>query len=391
MTRIVHVFSTFDAGGPEVRAVSVFNAMPDCEHVVIPMDGNIGAAPLLQPGSRARILQPPPEGRKKLWYGLTMRRFLRQLRPDLLVTYNWGAIDAVIASRTAPFFPVIHAEDGFLPDEAARRKLRRRLTRLVLLNTIHATIVPSHTLLEIARREYGVRASRLRFIPNGVDLARFRPRRELAWRRSLGVPDSALIVGSLGGLRAVKDLGTLLRAFARAVGGWEPSQTREAWLVIAGGGPEREPLESLARDLGIRARVVFAGPIHDPSICYPAFDVFAMSSFTEQMPIALLEAMASGLPAVVTDVGDCRILVGARPAAVAPPRDPDALAAKLASLLRDPSARARLGAENRVRAEREYSQERMLAAWVGLCREAMRALPSRYWVPASSPSSSAAV
>lgn len=373
MSRIVHVFSTFDAAGPQVRAVSLFSAMPDCEHVVIPMDGRIGAAALLPPDSNARVLLPPPEGRKKLWYGLTMRRVLRALRPDLLVTYNWGAIDAVIASRVAPFFPVIHAEDGFLPDEAARRKLRRRLTRFVLLNTIHATVVPSRTLLEIARREFGIAASRLRFVPNGVDLRRFRPRRDLAWRRSLGVPDGALVVGSLGGLRAVKDLGTLLRAFARA--------TRDAWLVIAGGGPEREPLAALARELGIHARVVFAGPILDPSICYPAFDLFAMSSFTEQMPIALLEAMASGLPAVVTDVGDCRTLVGERSAAVVPPKDPDALASKLGALLRDPIARARLGAENRARAEREYSQERMLAAWVSLCRDAMHAPSDRRTQP----------
>ncbi len=364
MKRIVHVFSTFDPGGPQVRAVSVFTAMPECEHVVIPMDGRSGAAALIPSGVKAGVLLPPP-GRKSLFYGLTMRRLLRDLRPDLLVTYNWGAIDAVIGSRLAPFFPVVHAEDGFLPDEARARKLRRRLARFVLLNTIHATVVPSRTLLEIVRREYGVAASRVRFLPNGVDLERFRPRRDPAWRRAHGIPDDALLVGSLGHLRPEKDLAVLLRAFALASG---PNDR----LAIAGGGPELERLTSLAARLGIAGRVSFTGAAPDPAACYASFDVFAMSSVTEQMPIALLEAMACGLPAVATDVGDCRHLLGEDPATIAPPGDPAALASKLSAVLRDPAERARLSHANRARAERDHSRERMLRGWTTVFREAMR-------------------
>lgn len=365
MTRIVHVFSTFDAGGPQVRAVSVFAAMPGVEHVVIPMDGRSGAAALFPPGANARVVLPPSEGRKTLFYGCTtLRPFLRRLRPDLLVTSNWGAVDAIIASRLERFCPVVHCEDGFLPDEARARKRRRRLARFALLNTVHATIVPSRTLLAIARREFRIASSRLRFIANGIDLHRFRARRDPSWRRALGIPDGALVVGSVGGLRAEKDLPVLLRAFAIA-------RTPDAWLVVVGAGPDREALAALTSSLGLAARVVFAGAVSDPSVCHPSFDVFAMSSLTEQMPLALLEAMASGLPAVVTDVGDCAFLVGGAPEAIAPPRDAGTLGAKLGALLRDPAARAQLGASNRARAVRDHSRERMLAEWTGVFREAL--------------------
>ena len=364
MPRIVHVFSTFDPGGPQVRGVSIFAAMPWCEHVVVPMDGRSGAASRFAPGTSARVVLPPAEGRKTLTYGLRMRSFLSDLAPDLLVTYNWGAIDAVIASRLEPRFPVVHCEDGFLPDEAVRRKLRRRLTRFALLNTIHTTVVPSRTLERIALREYGVARSRVRYIANGVDLERFAPVKDFAWRRARRIPDDVLLVGSLGGLRPEKDLAVMLRAFAAMA---EP----HAWLAIVGDGPDRGTLEELATGLGVRSRVTFAGPEADPSVCYRSFDVFAMSSATEQMPLALLEAMGSGLPAVVTDVGDCALLVGNDPDAVAPPRDPAALAEKLARVVRDPAGRQRLGAANRARAVRDHSRDAMLREWIDVFTTAM--------------------
>jgi glycosyltransferase involved in cell wall biosynthesis len=95
-------------------------------------------------------------------------------------------------------------------------------------------------------------------------------------------------------------------------------------------------------------------------------DVFALSSDTEQMPFSVMEAMASGLPVASTDVGDVRSMLAAEGAAHIAARDAEALAAALRPLLMDASLRARLGAANRAKAERDYDQEAMFQAYAAL-------------------------
>jgi glycosyltransferase involved in cell wall biosynthesis len=139
--------------------------------------------------------------------------------------------------------------------------------------------------------------------------------------------------------------------------------------VIVGDGACRAELEGLARALGIADRVDFAG--HSDAI--PAhlarFDIFALSSDTEQMPIVVLEAMASGIPVVATDVGDIRLMVAEENAPFIGSATPDALAASLACLVDDPGLRLRLGAANRAKAERCFDQGTMLATWGALLAE----------------------
>jgi glycosyltransferase involved in cell wall biosynthesis len=118
--------------------------------------------------------------------------------------------------------------------------------------------------------------------------------------------------------------------------------------------------------------------MHDPAPCLAAFDVFALSSASEQMPLALLEAMASGLPAVCTDVGDCREMLGGGGApAVVPPGDEAAYAAALAALAARAELRAALGAANRARCVERYPADRMVRAYASLYDEALRAGRSR--------------
>src|SRR5204863_2495984 len=101
-------------------------------------------------------------------------------------------------------------------DEASSLKWRRVLARRVLLNRIHMTIVPSQTLLDVAARRFRLRPDKVTLIPNGVDVAKFRPRREFEWRRACGIPDQAIVFGAVGWLRPEKNLQLLIRAFAAA-------------------------------------------------------------------------------------------------------------------------------------------------------------------------------
>ncbi len=126
----------------------------------------------------------------------------------------------------------------------------------------------------------------------------------------------------------------------------------------------------LAEELGIGERVTFAGTRPDTSTVYQEMDVFALSSRTEQMPLTVLEAMASGLPVVSTDVGDVRHMVCAQNRElIAPKDDPNALAAALDRALQDPDLRQLLGRENRRQCSERYDQEVCYTKYLDLYRE----------------------
>ncbi|MBX3464414.1 MAG: glycosyltransferase [Planctomycetes bacterium] len=344
--RAVHVFATFGAGGPQVRAVQLFARLGQgWAHTVLAMDGCTEAAAQLPARVDVALAPAPPRG-GLLANVSRLRGWLSAQRPELVLTYNWGAIEAAIAARSLGL-PLVHHEDGFLPEEAERRLRRRSWLRRLALRGV-PVVVPSQVLRRIATTEWKLPPAQVHHLPNGVDLGRFRP----------APPPAEPVVGTVGGLRAEKDHATLLRAFA----GLGPAAAR---LDLAGGGPLADDLRALADQLGVRERVRFHGPVRDTAPCYAAMSVFVLSSRTEQMPIALLEAMACGLPVVATDVGDVRaILPPAAAEGIVPPGDPAALAAALRRLLADADRRQRLGAENRRQVELHYEAGRCLDRFV---------------------------
>ena len=342
--RFVHVFATFGRGGPQVRAAQLIRHLgPGVEHVVQAMDGDTGARANLGDDAHVTFAAPPPKG----GYLATRRAqaaWLRAQRPDLVLTYNWGAIETVAAAKKAGL-PLVHHEDGFGPEEVGRRLRRRNWLRRWLLRGV-PVIVPSTGLVQIARDEWGVEAEHL---VNGVDLARFARAGAAAAAQS----GDAVTLGSVGGLRPEKDHATLLQALAQ--------MERPARLRLVGGGALEGELRRQCAQLGLEDRVAFEGFTDDTSEHYRGFSVFVMSSRTEQMPIALVEAMASGLPVVATDVGDVRAVVAeANRAWSVAPGDPAALAAALDRVCGDEALRRRLGEANREEAAQRFAADACL-------------------------------
>lgn len=354
---LLHVFSTFAVGGPQRRFVAIADALGGkYHHLIASMSGRTDAAALLSANVDYELIPVRNIPRNPLANILVYSRELRRLRPDLLITYNWGALEWAIANRVGPRLSHIHIEDGFGPDEAIKRFRRRVLLRRIGLGRCDAVVVPSRNLERIALGEWRLPRKRVIYLPNGIDLARFsRPVRET--ERAFVKRPGELIVGTCAALRPEKNLMRLVRAFAVC-------NAPNARLVICGEGPERPSLEAAAQTAGIADRVVFTGFLARPETALAGFDVFAMSSNTEQMPLGLLEAMAAGLPAVTTDVGDCKAIVAEDNARfVVPVTDEVALAAALDTLLADTALRARLGAANGAKAEQEFSLGRMIAAY----------------------------
>lgn len=344
---LMHVFPRFNVGGPQVRFATLANQFGRrFRHAIVSMEGPMEARALLDPELDVQF--PQVGARKGDTHG-NFRRFravLRDLAPDLLVTSNWGSIEWALA-RIGTRVPHLHMEDGFGPEESVHQVPHRVMLRRLLLRQAKV-VLPSRLLWRIATETWCLPRSNVRLLPNGVDLARF----AAAGPRKAGQP---IVIGIVAALRPEKNIARLIRAMGRL------PAAMQARLVIVGDGPERAALQSLATSIGIQ--VEFAGHHADPAPFYASFDIFALSSDTEQMPLSVLEAMASGLPVASTDVGDVATMLDAsnRPYVVA--KDDGALAEALTSLAVRSDLRATLGAANRTRAEAEFAETQMIAAW----------------------------
>lgn len=355
---LFHVFSTFGTGGPQVRFAALANRWGrKYRHSIVAMDGDHSCAERLDSGLDVTLLPFDAVKGRGLSLGnlRRARALLRRLRPDLLLTYNWGAVEWALANRINPLSRHLHFEDGFGPDEAGGKQLPRRVwMRRVALSGRHTQIVvPSRLLERIALKTWQFGPDRVRYVPNGVDCRRF----SNCVPSVVGIPPDALLVGTVGALRREKNFARLLHAVAALA-------SIRAHVALVGDGPERARLETLARSLGIAERVHFAGRVERPESWLGRFDVYAVSSDTEQMPIGLLEAMAVGLPVVATDVGDVREMLAAENRDFVVPTDDECrFSQALADLLSDPARRDLLGNANRERALAEYDEARMMTAY----------------------------
>ncbi len=374
LPRLLHVFSTFDPGGPEVRTANFINVTQDCfHHYILAMDGQYGSLSRISKDADVEVLPRPPivprdiagligpvRAPAVIWRlfrnALWIRNQIKQLRPDLMLTYNLGAASALLAARMTNSCPVIHTETGFAADESGRQKPARVLLRQLSVKNVSALVVPSRSLERTVETEFHLRTPVIR-IPNGVDIRQLEPADGGAMRRRLGFQPEDFVIGCVGHLRAEKGHLRLFRALLAA-------EIPNGKLLLIGDGPMRSIIEKAASDMGIASRVVFTGSIDNVAAYYPAMDLFALASDTEQMPMALLEAMSCGLPAVCTDVGDCREIVGTQlvPAVVAVD-DTTGYAAALRTFSSDEHLRRETGMRNRRRCVEEYDSELMLARY----------------------------
>lgn len=281
---------------------------------------------------------------------------LKAQRPKLLQCFLFHAnVLGRVAGRLAR---VPHVLSGLRVAERGSRWhlwMDRATQRLV-----DRYVCVSQSVARFAQNEGGLAAAKLTVIPNGIDLADFPG--TPADLRPLGISPGRSPVTFVGRLDHQKDVHWLLRAVPRVF-----SAVPLADLLIVGSGPLEDNLREFAGQMGIAKRTFFAGFRPDVPAILAASRVLVLPSRWEGMPNVVLEAMASRLPVVASDVEGVRELLGqSAEAQTVPPADSDALASSLIRILQDQRLCAQLAAENRLRAEESFSIDRTVAAYQDL-------------------------
>ncbi len=322
-------------------------------------------------------IEPQRPGLDLGWVVRFARRLTRE-RIDVLHSHEFamnvfGGAAAVLARVRA--VSTIHGKHWI-----ADRK-RRAIAYRVLARFGVPVVAVSEDLARYLEAGLGIRRERIRLVHNGIPMRKQAARDPGAERdarhssasehtsaaadraeirRGVGLPDAGVLILAVGNLYPVKDHATLLRALPELPG------TR---VAIAGRGDEEPNLRQLAAELGIETRVHLLGLRDDVDRLLAAADLFVQPSRSEGLPLAVLEAMAAGLPVVATRVGGMgEAVVDGETGILVEPARPDELARALRSLLENEALRTRMGRAARARAEAEFSVETMARRYVALYR-----------------------
>jgi glycosyltransferase involved in cell wall biosynthesis len=276
-------------------------------------------------------------------------RLLRRKRPTILHTWMFHAnIPGRVLGRLAGV-PIIISGERTMGMES---RWRYWLNRLTAPTTDRVTCV-SQQVADFVVSHVGIPQDKVVVIPNGVEVPDVeRSPGGRGARTKLGLPIDQVMVGTVARLDPVKRLDMLFQALR---------SLPDVYAVIVGDGPERARLMALSDRIELTGRIHFPGQQRDVWPWLAAMDVFALSSDWEGMSNALLEAMAVGLPVVATAVGGTPdVVVDGVTGLLVPPRDPSALAKALATLVRDPDLRRKMGQAGRERVLQHFSVERMV-------------------------------
>jgi glycosyltransferase involved in cell wall biosynthesis len=266
-----------------------------------------------------------------------------------------------LARLRRPGLRIVFTEHGRLTD--APPSTRRRLVNPLLARAAERIAAVSGELRDHMVAE-GFPPSRIEVVHNGIEVGPLPSAAERAVVRSqLGVPPSALVVGTIARLDPVKDLETLLEALSSPA-----LATREIHAIVIGDGTERERLESRAAALGMAGRLRFLGHRDDARAWLAGVDVYVNSSVSEGVSLTILEAMAAGLPVIATSVGGTPEVVTPECGRLVPARDRLRLAGALAELAADEALRRRLGGSARARVEAEFTIDRMVDRYLQMYR-----------------------
>jgi sugar transferase (PEP-CTERM/EpsH1 system associated) len=336
-------------------ATLINHGAPEIAHTILCLTAS-GASQRLLSRPVAIVALNKPEG-NSLKFIKNLAKTLRELKPDVVHTRNWSGLDGVIAARLAGIKGIVHGEHGWGLEDIDGRKFKRVIIRRLLSLWIKEFTCVSQQMVGWLNSEIGVPKNRITQVYNGVDCDLFQPAAVSVKQRvraELGIASNQPLVGIIGRLDPIKDHATLFAAFSMV-----RCEMPQATLLVVGDGPHRKALEKQAVK-GIH----FLGNRPDVAQILAALDVFVLSSLNEGISNTILEAMATALPVVATNVGGTPELIeNGRTGIMVPARTPPSLAYAILSYLKDEALRRCHGLAAREAVLKKYSINHMVSEY----------------------------
>lgn len=364
---VAHVIFSLGMGGLENGVVNLINHIPEdrFRHVVICLaDYSDFRLRIRRSDVQLFALNKPPG--KNFGVHVHLWHLLNRLRPDIVHTRNLAAMESLLPAALAGVAVRIHSEHGWDMGNLDGGNRRHRLLRRLLKPLAHHYIALSRHLEAYLRDQVAVAPDRIAQIYNGVDADLFHPAQ--GGRLPLPCPGFdgpvRFVIGTVGRMQEVKDQLTLVRAFIRLLH-TVPDARQVLRLAIVGDGPLREPALAMLRQAEALDLAWLPGEREDIPALMRGFDLFVLPSLAEGISNTILEAMASGLPVVATDVGGNPELVeSGRTGRLVPPADPESMADAIRAYLDDRETCVKHGCNARATVERRFSMEAMVAGYM---------------------------
>ncbi|MBI4698883.1 MAG: glycosyltransferase [Nitrospirae bacterium] len=351
--KILHILHSLKIGGLENGVVNLVNNLNDerFENVICCIDSSGPMAErfkmpveifTLQKGDRRDYLLP-----------FKIAKIIKKIRPDIVHTRNWAAIDGVLGARIAGVKSIIHGEHGRDANDPAGTNNLRKSVRKVLDPWITRFITVSAELRNWLISDIGINEQKVIQIINGVDTGQFKPAEDKhEAKKKLGLSPGLFVIGIVGRLDPVKDHETLFKAFRV----FSDNNPERSCLLVIGTGQMDERLKTIVKDLDISKEVIFTGDTDRASEFYRCLDVFVLPSIFEGISNTVLEAMASRLPVITTMVGGSTELVeDSKTGFLLRPGDYKGFAEKIETYFNNPSLVMEHGLLGKARTEKEFS------------------------------------
>lgn len=367
---VVHVMYRFDTGGLENGIVNLINNMPTASyrHVILALTEITDFRYRLQRSDVEFIALNKPPGHS-IWLYPRLFKLFRTLRPAVVHTRNLAALEILVPAWLAGVQVRIHGEHGRDVGDLDGLSKKHQWIRRIYSPFVSHYLALSRDLADYLLNKVKISSDRVTQVYNGVDSVKFRPFdvaldsvvSECPFRQP-----QEWVVGTVGRMQVVKDQLTLARAFVSALE-MAPELSDRLRLVMVGDGPLRAQCQDILDSAGVSNLAWLPGERQDIAQLMRSLDCFVLPSLAEGISNTILEAMASGLPVIATEVGgNADLVLEEVTGLLVPSNNPDALARSLLLLAQAPDLAMRMGQAGRRLAEDKFSMAAMVTTYQGL-------------------------